>query len=495
MSGSNKNNNFYAAVDLGSNSFHLLVVETTENGMRIRNRVKQKVRLASGLSDNMILDEDSLYRGWRCLEIFAQQLQSIPSENIVVVATATLRLAKNSSAFLQKGSQILGHKINVISGEDEAKYIFNGVTNGKVNNLSSLVIDIGGASTEIAWGIGTKASILHSINMGCVTWMNNWFVNNQLNQKHFNNAVDAAKQALAPILKDFKTLKVDDCLGASGTPQAVIEILKAQSLSPTITLTFLNKLAQECCSAWHLDNLKIHGLQDSRRAIFPAGLAILIALFESLDIKEMHLAQGALREGILAEVLPIDINRDREKLLRLFNIDKEQAHRVYRCCQHLIANCRPEPELSPQLLRVLENVCMLHEVGKVISFKNHQQHSRYLITNTNMAWLNFEEKELIANIVSSNPSEQEINSNRSVNSGYGARQKQISMLIRILRLATILCSQRIEQVFYTPTITINDKEWQLTFREGYLQDNPLLDHLLKEEMTAIKRVNWLLEAE
>lgn len=495
MSGSSKNSNFYAAVDLGSNSFHLLVVETTENGMRIRNRVKQKVRLASGLSDSMILDEDSLYRGWRCLEIFAQQLQSIPRENIVVVATATLRLAKNRDEFLHKGCQILGHDINVITGEDEAKYIFNGVTSGKKHNLTSLVIDIGGASTEIAWGTGTQASIVHSINMGCVTWMNNYFPENQLNQKHFNNAVAAAKNALAPALPDFQSLKVDDCLGASGTPQAVIEILKAQTLSPTINLTFLHKLAQECCSAWHLDNLKIHGLQDSRRAIFPAGLAILIALFESLDIKEMHLAQGALREGILSEVLPIDINRDREKLLKLFNIDKEQAHRVYRCCQQLIANCGPEPQLSPQLLKVLENVCMLHEVGKVISFKNHQQHSHYLITNTNMAWLNFEEKELIANIVSSNPSEQEFNNSHSDHSGFGDKQKQVSMLIRILRLATILCSQRIEQVFYTPTIKINDNVWQLSFRGGYLQDNPLLDHLLKEEMTAIKRVNWLLEVE
>lgn len=490
MSDSSKNNNFYAAVDLGSNSFHLLVVEITSNGMRIRNRVKQKVRLASGLDNNHVLDDDSLHRGWRCLQIFAQQLTTIPRENIVVVATATLRLAKNSDEFLAKGNQILGRDIHIISGEQEARYIFNGVTNGKKHNLTSLVIDIGGASTEIAWGQGTEAKILHSVNMGCVTWMNNYFPQNQLNVDNFKRAVQAAKQQLAPVLDDFVQRKVDDCLGASGTPQAVIEILKAQSLPPTIFLAFLNKLAQECCSAWHLDNLKIHGLEDSRKAIFPAGLAILIALFESLNIEEMHLAQGALREGILAEVLPVDINRSRDKLLSLFNIDKEQAHRVYRCCQQLLASCTPEPALSPQLQKVLENVCMLHEAGKVISFKNHQQHSRYLITNTNMAWLNFEEKDLIASIVSSNPSDQDFNTHR-----FGDRQNQVGTLIRTLRLATILCSQRIEQTFQTPDIAINDNHWQLTFSHGYLDANPLLAHLLKEEVSAIKRVNWLLEAD
>lgn len=488
MSELSTNQNFYAAVDLGSNSFHLLVVEITPNGMRIRNRVKQKVRLASGLSETNVLDEQSLYRGWRCLEIFAQQLLSIPKENIVVVATATLRLAKNSDEFLAKGNAILGREIRIISGQEEAKYIFNGVTNGKKHNLTSLVVDIGGASTEIAWGTGTEAGVLHSVNMGCVTWMKNHFPNNQLNEKSFKSAVDAAKAQLAPALPDFIERKVDDCLGASGTPQAVIEILKAQSLPPTISLECLNKLAQECCSAWHLDNLKIHGLQDSRKAIFPAGLAILIALFESLNISEMHLAQGALREGILAELLPADINRPRDKLLELFNIDREQANRVYRCCQQLLANCTPEPELNPQLQKVLENVCMLHEAGKVISYKNHQQHSRYLITNTNMAWLNYEEKDLIASIVSSNPSEQSINTSR-----FGRQQTNVSTLIRILRLATILCSQRIEQVFSCPTININDNRWELKFSEGYLDENPLLAHLLKEEAVAIKRVNWVLE--
>lgn len=490
MSYSGKNNNFYAAVDLGSNSFHLLVVETTENGVRIRNRVKQKVRLASGLDHNHYLDDAAMQRGWQCLQIFAQQLTSIPQENIVIVATATLRLAQNRDKFLETGNRILGSDIHVISGEEEAKYIFNGVTNGKKHNLTSLVIDIGGASTEIAWGKGTHATVLHSINMGCVTWMRNYFKDDQLNQNNFQDAVDAAKQALAPALSDFINLKVDDCLGASGTPQAVVEILKAQNLPPTISLQFLHKLAQECCSAWHLDNLQIQGLQEGRRAIFPAGLAILIALFESLNIEEMHLAQGALREGILSELLPTEINRGKEKLLRLFDIDGEQVNRVYRCCQQILANCNPGSELSPQLQKVLENVCMLHEAGKFISYKNHQQHSRYLITNTNMAWLNYEEKDLIASIVSSNPSDQDFNTHR-----FGDRQNQVSTLIRTLRLATILCSQRIEQVFQTPDITVTDNQWQLRFSEGYLKANPLLEHLLKEEKHAIKGVNWLLEAE
>ena len=476
----------YAAVDLGSNSFHLLVVEVVNDSMRIRSRVKQKVRLASGLDAKNRLDADSMQRGWDCLRVFAQQIESIPKENISIVATATLRLATNREEFIKKGSEILGKAINVISGEQEAQYIFNGVTSGKKHNLTSLVIDIGGASTELAFGTGTQASVLHSVNMGCVTYMHAWFTDQQLNEQCFKQAVSAAKQSLQPVLKDFENLKIDDCLGASGTPQAIIEILQARSLSATITLPVLYQIAEECCSAYHLDNLKIKGLAEARRAIFPAGLAILIALFESLPVSEMHLAQGALREGVLAELLPLESNRSREKILELFHTDLPQAHRVYRCCQQILANCAPEPELTPQLQKVMENACMLHEAGKVISFKNHHQHSRYLINQTNMAWLNFEEKQMIADIVGSNPASANFDKAR-------LKQKQLGLLIRVLRLATILCCQRQAVTFECPQVQIQNENWTLSFRDNYLNDNPLLAHLLKEESQSIGRVNWQLE--
>lgn len=482
--------NTYAAVDLGSNSFHLLVVEETSNGIRIRNRVKQKVRLASGLDDNNLLDSASMQRGWDCLAIFAQQLQHIPKNNIIAVATATLRLASNRDEFVAKGEQLLGHTIRIISGEEEAAYIFNGVTSDQKSNRNALVIDIGGASTELGWGKGNKPELLHSLNMGCVTWTKHWFADNQLNEACFRNAIAAAKEVIKPIIGKFSTLKVHDCLGASGTPQAIVEILTAQNLPATITLPFLQQLAQSCCSAWHLDNLKITGLQESRRAIFPAGLAILIALFESLHIQQMHLAQGALREGVLAEVLPTPFNRSQEKVLALLRIDENQAHRVYRCCQQILANCQPEPQLNSMLKKVLQNACLLHEAGQMISFKNHQQHARYLLQHTNMSWLNFEEKQLISRVVSSNPS-----ATQAENQHPEDNEQQLNLLIRTLRLAIILCSQRIDQRFSVPDIEITDNLWQLKFSKSYLANNPLLNHLLNEEQHSIKSVNWLLSFE
>lgn len=482
--------NTYAAVDLGSNSFHLLVVEETSNGIRIRNRVKQKVRLASGLDANNQLDATSMQRGWHCLAIFAQQLQYIPKSNIIVVATATLRLAENRDDFVTKGEQILGHPIRIISGEQEAGYIFNGVTSDQASNRNSLVIDIGGASTELGWGKGNTPTLLRSLNMGCVTWSNRWFANNQLNEECFRNAVQAAKDVIQPVIPEFSSLKVHDCLGASGTPQAIVEILSAQNLPATITLPLLHRLAQSCCSAWHLDNLKITGLQESRRAIFPAGLAILIALFESLNIKQMHLAQGALREGVLAEVLPTPFNRSQEKVLSLLRIDKNQAHRVYRCCQQILANCQPEPQLNAMLKRVLQNACLLHEAGQMISFKNHEQHAKYLIQHTNMAWLNFEEKQLVSRVVGSSPS-----AIQSESFQQDDNEQQLNLVIRTLRLAIILCSQRIDRRFAVPDIRINDNLWHLRFSDSYLENNPLLNHLLTEEQQSIKSVNWQLSFE
>lgn len=482
--------NTFAAVDLGSNSFHLLVVENTPNGVRIRNRVKQKVRLASGLDEHNQLGSESMQRGWHCLAIFAQQLQHIPPQNIIVVATATLRLAENRDIFISQGEQILGHKIQVISGEQEARYIFNGVTSDQKSHQTSLVIDIGGASTELGWGKGNTPSLLRSLNMGCVTWTRRYFANDQLNEENFRNAVEAAKNTLAPVLDEFSGLKVHDCLGASGTPQAIVEILTAQQQPATITLPFLQQLAQSCCSAWQLDNLKITGLQESRRAIFPAGLAILIALFESLNIKQMHLAQGALREGVLAEVLPTPFNRSQEKVLALLRIDENQAHRVYRCCQQILASCKPEPVLSSMQKKVLQNACLLHEAGHMINYKDHQQHARYLLQHTNMAWLNFEEKQLVARVVGSNPSATHTDGLQAQDN-----EQQLNLLIRTLRLAIILCTQRIDNRFAVPDIQVKESHWQLRFREQYLADNPLLSHLLNEERNSIKAVNWQLSFE
>lgn len=286
----------YAAIDLGSNSFHMLVVRHIDGSVQTMAKIKRKVRLAAGLDEHNALSLDAMQRGWDCLSLFAERLQDIPAENIRIVGTATLRTATNAGEFIAKANQILGHPIDVISGEEEAATIYKGVAHTSGGLGRRLVVDIGGASTELIIGEGFEAKALTSLKMGCVTWLERHFKDRQLTATNFNNAILAAKQMLDPILTQYTELGWNVCVGASGTVQALQEIMLAQGMDEVITLTKLKRLQKQAMLADHLEELDIEGLTLERALVFPSGLSILIAIFESLNIEAMTLAGGALRE-------------------------------------------------------------------------------------------------------------------------------------------------------------------------------------------------------
>ena len=218
----NQEDQLYAAVDLGSNSFHLVIVRVVSGSVQIIGKVKQKVRLAAGLDDDMVLDKVSMERGWRCLETFAERLLDIPLTNIKVVATATLRLATNAQVFIDRAQEILNHKLDVISGEEEARQIYLGVAYTSANQGNTLVIDIGGASTEVIIGNDMQPINLVSLEMGCVTFMERFFVDGVINEQNVQAAISEAKKRLLPVIDDFICFDWQQCLGASGTPQVVV---------------------------------------------------------------------------------------------------------------------------------------------------------------------------------------------------------------------------------------------------------------------------------
>ena len=294
---------YYAAVDLGSNSFHMVVVHVVNGSVQIIGKVKQKVRLAAGLDKDMVLSEESMQRGWQCLETFAERLQDIPSSNIRVVATATLRLAQNAQDFIEKAERILKHPLQVISGEEEARQIYLGVAYTSANQGNSLVIDIGGASTEIIIGNDMQPIHMVSLDMGCVTFMERYFLDGELSEANFDRAMEAANTLLDPVVDSFLCFDWHNCLGASGTPQAITEILVKQEISDAIRLDYLYNLKQQCIDCGNLSNLVIDGLEPNRQPIFPSGLTILLALFERLKIATMNISGGALREGLIYGML------------------------------------------------------------------------------------------------------------------------------------------------------------------------------------------------
>ncbi|HAX26648.1 MAG TPA: guanosine-5'-triphosphate,3'-diphosphate pyrophosphatase, partial [Alteromonas macleodii] len=315
---------YYAAVDLGSNSFHMVIVHVVNGSVQIIGKIKQKVRLAAGLDDELALDDVSMERGWQCLQVFSERLQDIPPSNIKIVATATLRLATNAHVFIRKAEEILNHKLEVISGEEEARQIYLGVAYTSANQGNSLVIDIGGASTEIIIGNDMQPIHLKSLDMGCVTFMERYFTGGTITENNFDNAKQAAHALIADVSSAFLCFDWENCLGASGTPQAITEILVAQGISDAIRLDYLYHLEKQCIECGSIKTLDIDGLEDNRKAIFPSGLAILISLFEALNIKHMNISGGALREGLIYGMLDNVTENDRRQ--QTLNQAKHRYH-------------------------------------------------------------------------------------------------------------------------------------------------------------------------
>lgn len=324
------NSPLYAAIDLGSNSFHMLVVREVAGALRTVAKVKRKVRLAAGLDPEFRLSRAAMERGWDCLRLFSEQLQDIPADNIRVVGTATLRLATNVDEFLSEAERVLNHSIEIISGEEEAKTIYEGVSWTSAGEGNRLVIDIGGASTELVIGEHSEAKLLNSLHMGCVTWLNNHFGDGELSEARFKQAIAAAKAVLEKVAEDYRALGWRTCVGASGTVQALQEIMLAQGKSERVTLPKLQELMGQAIACGKLDRLQLEGLAAERLTVFPSGLAILIAIFETLDIESMTLAGGALREGLIYGLLGNNHDcdaRDRtaDSLISRYQLDKEHA--------------------------------------------------------------------------------------------------------------------------------------------------------------------------
>lgn len=495
MSSISKQEQLYAAVDLGSNSFHLVIVRVIAGSVQIIGKVKQKVRLAAGLDDDMMLDEVSMERGWKCLETFAERLEDIPLSNIKVVGTATLRLAKNASAFIEKAEHILKHKLEVISGEEEAKQIYLGVAYTSANQGNSLVIDIGGASTEVIVGNDMQPINLVSLEMGCVTYMERFFVDGRLTEENFLSAVSNAKQKLLPVIDDFVCFNWKQCLGASGTPQAITEILVTQGISDAIRLDYLHNLMQQCVDCAHIDKLAIEGLTEARRAIFPSGLSILIALFEQLSIEEMQISGGALREGLIYGMLENIEENDRristlDETIERFHIEPEQAKRVAGVATGFYKQlCEQSNVCNFDAKSVLEAAATLHEIGLHIEYKQYHKHGAYILSYLPLVGYTQLQQQSIKDLVLGHRQAIDLSIFETYHPDI---QPLMHALIRILRISCLLSMRRKDKLLPEMILKLDGDNWHLEFPVGWLKDHPLIDAELANERWLQHKVGWAL---
>ena len=482
----------YAAIDLGSNSFHMLVVRHIDGSVQTMAKIKRKVRLAAGLDEHNALSLEAMQRGWDCLSLFAERLQDIPKENIRIVGTATLRTAINVDEFLAKANQILGHEIEVISGEEEAATIYKGVAHTSGGSGRRLVVDIGGASTELIIGEGFEAKALTSLKMGCVTWLERHFKDRQLTASNFNNAIQAAKDTLQPMLEQYTQIGWDVCVGASGTVQALQEIMLAQGMDEVITHSKLKRLQKQAMRADHLEELEIEGLTLERALVFPSGLSILIAIFELLEIDSMTLAGGALREGLVYEMVD-ELKQDDIRARTItsvqsrYQIDISYGEQVAALASKLLGQCQSEWISEEQGHILLDTAAKLHEIGLTIDFKKGGEHSAYLLQSLDLPGFTRAQKHLLGELA--RRYREQLTSLPEQHAISGSSAKRV---LRLLRLAVLLSHRRNPALEPNFRLESDGDKLTLTLDSQWLEQNPLTAAELEIEANRQTDIGWPL---
>ncbi len=396
-----------AAVDLGSNSFQLLVATYSHGQLKVVDRLREMVQLAAGLDKDQCLDEASQNRALECLARFGERLRDIPPDRMRAVGTNTLRKARDPSDFMQKAQDLLGHEIEIISGMEEARLIYVGVSRTlPAIDGEQLVIDIGGGSTELAGGSGYQPHTLESLYMGCVGMSLKYFDAGEISAKGFSAARTAARLELRPIAQRFRRIKWQRAAGASGTIRAAADVLTEMGyIERNITVPALEKLIEKMIRKGKLEKLKLSTLSAQRASVFAGGIAILVETMKELEIAELAVTQGALREGILYDLVGRSSEEDsRLRTVRAmesrYHVDRDQADRVEMTALLLLDQVAADWGLTKPVMRLLLGwAARLHEIGLDIAHSHYHRHGAYLLEHSDMPGFHRNEQKLLACIV------------------------------------------------------------------------------------------------
>ncbi|MBI4953317.1 MAG: Ppx/GppA family phosphatase [Myxococcales bacterium] len=491
-----------AAVDLGSHSFHMIVARIDEGQLVVLDRMRERVSLGAGLDESRSLREDVAARALACLERFGQRLRGMPAERVRAVGTNTLRQARNGAAFAERGHRALGYPIETISGQEEARLVYLGVaqtvpsgTAGAVERR--LVVDIGGGSTECIIGEASDILEADSLFMGCVSHTLRFFPDGELTKPRFRAARLAAHIELAPIVRAYRRRGWQAALGSSGTVHAVANLARANGwASDGITLAALKSLRKAMIAAGHPTRLELKGLDPERATVLAGGVAILEALFDGLGVERMTPSPGALREGLLYDLVGRIRHEDvRERTIQYFaehyRVDREQAARVTATALALAADVGDAWQLAAaraqQLLGWAAHLC---EIGLAIAHTGYHKHSAYIVENAHMpGFAREDQKELAAMI---------LGHRRKLRQGDFARLEperveEVRRLTVLFRLATALHRSRDTEPLPRVRLAGEPTALVLSFPEGWLEERPLTATVLEEQASELGRAGIGLE--
>ncbi|MBD2837160.1 exopolyphosphatase [Pseudomonas sp. JM0905a] len=486
-----------AAIDLGSNSFHMVVAKVDHGEIRILERLGDKVQLAAGLDEERNLSEESMLRGLECLRRFAQMIAGLPEGAVRIVGTNALREAHNRAEFIRRAEEVLGHPVEVISGREEARLIYLGVSHTLPDTPGRrLVADIGGGSTEFIIGQRFESQLRESLQMGCVSYTQRYFRDGKVTPARYAQAYTAARLELMGIEYSLRRLGWQEAVGASGTIRAVGLAIQAAGLgNGEINPEGLAWLKRKLFKLGDVEKIDLDGIKPDRRPIFPAGLAITEAIFEALDLTRMTHSEGALREGVLYDLLGRHHHEDvRERtlsaLMERCHVDLEQAARVEAKALAALEQVATSWGLDDDWHRdLLLWGARVHEIGMDIAHYHYHKHGAYLIEHSDLAGFSRQDQLMLALLVRGH--RRNIPKDRFAE--FGEEGVKLLRLCVLLRFAILFHHIRGTSAMPKVKLSASNNTLKVQFPEGWLEANPLTQADFEQEAEWLKRIEFELK--
>jgi exopolyphosphatase/guanosine-5'-triphosphate,3'-diphosphate pyrophosphatase len=480
-----------AAVDLGSNSFHLQIGRVVDHQLYLLDSLRDPVRLGAGLTRDRRIDRATQVRAIEALGRFGERLRGFPKGAVRAVGTNALRVARNADAFLADAEAALGFPIEVIFGREEARLIYVGVAHSlPPSEESRLVIDIGGGSTECSIGRGFKPDLTESLSMGCVSWTLRFFSDGRLDKSAFKKAELAAANEVQRILKGYRRHGWVEAIASSGSARSIASVLRESGwIDHGIDRVGLERLRAQLFKAGEMDRLRLPGLKEDRVAVFAGGVAIMSALFGEFGLEHVEVSDSALRQGVLYDLIGRERHEDMREatvsqFMRRYQADGSQAARVGRLALMLFDDLSPDaPDADVLALRF---AAALHEIGIGIAHAGYHKHSAYVISQADMPGFSQREQARLAHLVLAHRGK------LSKMEGLPTRPEDWP-LIAALRLAALFFLARTDVELPRLTLRAVDAGFQVSLPRAWLDEHPLTEAALEAESEEWRQLGMRLE--
>ncbi|WP_046329990.1 exopolyphosphatase [Polynucleobacter duraquae] len=487
-----------AAVDLGSNSFRMLVAQVvkTPSGTQLRpiDTLRESVRLAAGLTDNKLLGNDAYQRGIAAIRRFGERIRGFDPANVRAVATNTLRVAKNAPHFIREAEEALGFPIEVIAGVEEARLIYIGAAHEvPAVQGNRLVVDIGGGSTELIIGKGYEPRLMESLYIGCVSHSLRFFPKGNIDSHAFKEAELAARREIQVISEAYLKAGWKQVIGSSGTARALAELIAENNFNGQIdnadgliTRDGLRAMKKHLLKYDHINQVELQGLKDDRRSVWPGGLAIMIAVFDELGIESMEVTDAALRIGVLYDLLGRSQHEDMrfvtvEQFMQRYAVDREQAKRVGNLAAEFLAQLpKPDEESRADNIALLQWAANLHEIGLSISHNGYHKHSAYIAGNADMPGFSKNDQARLAALLIGHTGKLGKLANNASFSDW--------RMLFCMRLAQVLCRGRSDINLPKVKVSEHNGDYLVSLSKDWAREHPLTEFSLQKEAAEWERI-------